>query len=464
LFFPFFIFEQLTNTGKTLATEGGTKLTSLLLQASPEVFSASNITILIIIILLLLLLTAITAGAETAYFSLSAKDVNYLKTKDQQSARQAVTLLEQPKMLLATILVANNFINIAIVITTNMLVRQVLPPDISVLASFLIQIVVVTFLLVLFGEVLPKVYATQNNMRMALFAAPVLNTMASLFGPISRMLVSSTNYIEDKIGTKTGNSISSEDFEHAIELTVGHTATREEVNIFKGILKFGNITVRQIMHTRLDVSGVPNDLNFPQVQKLVTDAGYSRLPVYKDSLDTIVGMLYTKDFLPHAEDDNFNWHALIRPAYFVHETKLIEDLLKEFQQKRIHFAIVVDEFGGTSGVVTLEDIMEEIIGDIRDEFDEEDLHFKKIDDHNYIFEGKTLINDVCRLIGEPSDTFENVRGESDSLGGLILEISGKFPAVNETISYEQFDFTVLNIDRMRIERVKLTINEADEER
>lgn len=447
-----------------MATEGGTKLTSLLLQASPEVFSASNITILIIIILLLLLLTAITAGAETAYFSLSSKDVNYLKTKEQPSARQAVTLLEQPKMLLATILVANNFINIAIVITTNMLVRQVLPPDISVVASFLIQIVVVTFLLVLFGEVLPKVYATQNNMRMALFAAPVLNVMASLFGPISRMLVSSTNYIEDKIGTKAGNAISSEDFEHAIELTVGHTATREEVNIFKGILKFGNITVRQIMHTRLDVSGVPNDLNFPEVQQLAIEAGYSRLPVYKDSLDTIVGMLYTKDFLPHAEDDNFNWHTLIRPAYFVHETKLIEDLLKEFQQKRIHFAIVVDEFGGTSGVVTLEDIMEEIIGDIRDEFDEEDLHFKKIDDHNYIFEGKTLINDVCRLIGEPSDTFENVRGESDSLGGLILEISGKFPAVNETISYEQFDFTVLNIDRMRIERVKLTINEADEER
>lgn len=447
-----------------MATEGGAKLTTLLLQAGPEVFSASNITILIIIILVLLLLTAITAGAETAYFSLSAKDVNYLKTKDQQSARQAVTLLEQPKMLLATILVANNFINIAIVITTNMLVRQVLPADIGIVVSFLIQVVVVTFLLVLFGEVLPKVYATQNNMRMALFAAPVLNTMASLFSPISRMLVSSTNYIEDKIGGKTANAISSEDFEHAIELTVGHTATREEVNIFKGILKFGNITVRQIMHTRLDVSGVPNDLTFPEVQKLVTEAGYSRLPVYKDSLDTIVGMLYTKDFLPHAEDDRFDWHTLIRPAYFVHETKLIEDLLKEFQQKRIHFAIVVDEFGGTSGIVTLEDIMEEIIGDIRDEFDEDDLHFKKIDDHNFIFEGKTLINDVCRLIGEPSDTFENVRGESDSLGGLILEISGKFPAVNETISYEQFDFTVLNIDRMRIERVKLTINEADEER
>jgi CBS domain containing-hemolysin-like protein len=266
-------------------------------------------------------------------------------------------------------------------------------------------------------------------MRMALFSAPVLNIISGIFKPVSKILVSSTNYIEGKIGNKPAAGLSNEDFEHAIELTVGHTATREEVNIFKGILKFGQITVRQIMRTRLDVSGIPHELKFPQVQKLAIDVGYSRLPVHRENLDTVVGMIHTKDFLPHTDDDNFDWHTLIRPAYFVHEAKLIEDLLKEFQQKRIHFAIVVDEFGGTSGIVTLEDIMEEIIGDIKDEFDEEDLHFRKIDNHNFIFEGKTLINDVCRLIGEPSDTFENVRGESDSLAGLILEISGKFPAV-----------------------------------
>lgn len=445
------------------ATDGETNFTFLLLQASSGVFSASNITILIIIILVLLLMTAITAGAETAYFSMTAKDINFLKTQEQANARQAIRLLDQPKHLLATILVANNFINIAIVITTNLLVNNLLPPGISVVMLFIIQVIVVTFLLVLFGEVLPKVYATQNNMRMALFAAPVLKIMSSIFSPVSKMLVSSTNYIENKLGTKTGGNISSEDFEHAIELTVGHTATREEVNIFKGILKFGNITVRQIMRTRHDVSGIPFEFSFPEVQKLAIEVGYSRLPVYKESLDKITGMIHTKDFLPHNEDDNFDWHQLIRPAYFVHEGKLIEDLLKEFQQKRIHFAIVVDEFGGTSGIVTLEDIMEEIIGDIKDEFDEEDLHFKKIDSHNFIFEGKTLINDVCRLIGEPSDTFDAVRGESDSLAGMILEISGKFPAINETISYEHYDFTVLNIDKMRIQRVKLTINELDEE-
>jgi gliding motility-associated protein GldE len=410
-----------------------------------------------------LLLTAITAGAETAYFSLTAKDINYLKLKEEGSARQTLNLLEQPKRLLATILVANNFINIAIVIATNLLVNQLLPDSISPVMLFLVQVVAVTFLLVLFGEVLPKVYATQNNLKMALFSAPVLSAMSRLFKPVSNVLVSSTNYIETKLGNKTANNISNEDFEHAIELTVGHTATREEVNIFKGILKFGSITARQIMRTRMDVSGVPHELNFPELQKLAIEVGYSRMPVYKESLDKVVGIIYTKDFLPHTEDTNFDWHTLIRPAYFVHEGKFIEDLLKEFQQKRIHFAVVVDEFGGTSGIVTLEDIMEEIIGDIKDEFDEDDLHFKKIDDHNFIFEGKTLINDVARMIGLPSDEFEDVRGESDSLAGLILEISGKFPAVNETVSYKHYDFTVLNIDKMRIQRVKLTINEEGEE-
>lgn len=445
--------------------EGGTIPLTLLLQAAPQAFSVSNITILIIIILVLLLVTAITAGAETAYFSLKAKDINYLKTKEQQSARQVIQLLEQPKMLLATILVANNFVNIAIVITTSMLVGSILvgmgiAPD--GWQAFLIQVVAVTFLLVLFGEVLPKVYATQNNMRMALFSAPVLKLMLNAFRPVSRMLVSSTSYIEGKLGNK-GANISNEDFEHAIEITVGHTATREEVNIFKGILKFGNITARQIMRTRMDVAGIPQEFTFPEVQKYAIEMGYSRMPVYKENLDKIVGMIHTKDFLPHTEDDHFDWHVLIRPAYFVHEGKLIEDLLHEFQQKRIHLAVVVDEFGGTSGIVTLEDIMEEIIGDIKDEFDEEDVNYKKLDDHNYIFEGKTLINDVCRVIGLPSDTFDNVRGESDSVAGLLLEISGKFPAVNETVTYQHFDFTVLETDKMRIRRIKLTINEPSEE-
>ncbi len=445
------------------STEGDTSFHPLFLEISNVAFSTSSATILIVTILVLLLMTGITAGAETAYFSLSAKDINFLKSTDRAGARTATQLLDQPKRLLATILVANNFINIAIVITTDMLVNSLLHGlHLNHVVSFLIQVVCVTFLLVLFGEVLPKVYATQNNLRMALLSAPFLQALSWLFKPVSGFLVSSTRFIEGRIGTKSSN-ISSEDFEHAIELTVGHSATQEEVNIFKGILKFGNITARQVMRTRMDVSGLDADLTFPEVRKHCIDVGYSRLPVFNENLDTIAGMIHTKDFLPHIDDDNYNWHALIRPAFFVHESKLIEDLLKEFQQKRQHFAIVVDEFGGTSGIITLEDIMEEIIGDIKDEFDEDDLHYKKLDDHNFVFEGKTLINDVCRIIGLPSDEFDAVRGESDSLAGLVLEISGKFVAVNEIVKHQQYDFTIMAVEKMRINRVKLTINPIRDE-
>lgn len=442
------------------SSEGDPNMFPLFLDSTVTAFSPSSATILIVAILVLLLMTAVIAGAETAFFSLSAKDISFLKTKEKSSARTAAQLLEQPKRLLATILVANNFINIAIVVTTDLFVRSLLPDNMNAIAAFLIQVVCVTFLLVLFGEVLPKVYATQNNLRMALISAPFLQALNWICGPLSRILVSSTRFIDGRLGTKAAN-ISSEDFEHAIELTVGHTATREEVNIFKGILKFGNITARQVMRTRLDVSGIDYDMNFSEVRQFCIEVGYSRLPVYKENLDTIVGMIHTKDFLPHIDTDDFEWHTLVRNATFVHESRLIEDLLQEFQQKRQHFAIVVDEFGGTSGIITLEDIMEEIIGDIKDEFDEDDLHYKKIDDNNFIFEGKTLINDVCRVLGVSSDEFDAARGESDSLAGLVLEISGKFVSVNELVSYQQYDFTVLAVEKMRITRIKLTINHSN---
>ncbi|HTN47741.1 MAG TPA: gliding motility-associated protein GldE [Flavipsychrobacter sp.] len=424
-----------------------------------ETIPVSNVTLFLIAILFLLLLTAIVSGAETAFFSLSAKDIDYLKTKNKQSSRQVIELLEQPKMLMATATVAKCFLNVAIIIATNFLVKHFLGSELNVWVSLLLQVLAVAFLLVLFGSVLPKVYAAQNSMRMALFAAPVMHLATSLFSSISRMVVSSDEFIEDK--THTTANFSDEDFEQVIEATVGHTTTLQEVNIFKGIIKFGNITVRQIMRTRLDVSGVPYGYNFLQVKRFATDNGYSRMPVYKDSLDTIVGIINSKDFLFH-DDPNFDWHSLLRPVHYVHENKLIKDLRKEFQENRTHFAVVVDEFGGTSGIVTLEDIMEEIIGDIRDEFDEDELQFKKIDENNYIFEGKTLINDVCRSIQESPEVFDKVRGESNSLAGLLLEISGKFPAINEIINYKNFDFTVLEIDRMRIKRVKITIERVQD--
>lgn len=438
-------------------------LVPFLLQGTP--FPATDVTILIIVILVLLTLTAITAGAETAYFSLRAKDINYLKTKEGPGPRQALDLIEQPKLLLATILVSNTALSIAIIIASNMLVMTLVPRGgLSSVVLFGIQVVLVTFLLVMFGAVLPKVYAAQHGLRMALFSAPLLRVLTNIFRPVSRTLVSSTAYFEERLAAKPSALISTEDFEQAIEQTVGHTATREEVAIFKGIVKFSAITARQIMRSRLDVTAVPEDAPFAEVQRISREARHSRLPVYRGNLDTVVGILHTKDLLPHSGMDAYDWHPLIRPSYFVHEGKLIAELRREFQDGRIHMAVVVDEFGGTSGIVTLEDIMEEIIGEIRDEHDEDVLHYKKLDDRSYLFEGKTLINDAARAMGLSPDVFDTVRGESDSVAGLVLELLGKFPTLNETVVHEGYEFTVLELDRMRVKKVKVTAPEgaADE--
>lgn len=435
----------------------------MLVSLATNALPVSNYTALITIILILLLFSTIISGAETAFFSLSTKDIDYLKTHNEGNKRTVIELLQQPKALLATLLIARAFINIAIIVITDYLLILTIEDSLHPAISFLVQILAISFLLVLFSAVLPKVYAKQNTMRMALFAAPVVNFMVSIFSPIGNMLINSTTYIDEKI-EHYGNDFdkTGDDFERKLELSMGQTATHEEVDIFKGIMRFQNITARQIMHTRLDVSGIPYGYDFQQLQRFIITTGYSRMPVYQDSLDTIVGMIHSKDLLPHLDDPTFDWHTIVRPAYYVPENKLVDDLLKEFQQKRVHFAVLVDEFGGTSGIVTLEDIMEEIIGDIKDEFDEDDPNFKKINDDNYIFEGKTLIIDVCRFIDVSSDTFDKVRGESDSLAGLILEIAGKFPAINEIITYENFEFTILETDRMRIKRVKVQINRDKE--
>lgn len=445
-----------------------TNLTNTLLTAN---LSANAHVTLAILIVVLLLLTALIAGSEVAFFSLSAKDMNYIKQKEDAGYRNVLRLLENPKRLLATLLIGNNFLSIGVIISTNLLFSSLLDfralaPGLSesliYLINLLIQVVLVTFFLVLFGEVLPKVYATQNNLRLSMFTAPFILVLDKLFSPLSNFLVNSTNFIEGRFSTRSKKDISNEDMENAIELTVGHSATKQEVNIFKGILKFGEITVKQIMRTRLDVSGLDLQWDYARMKNQVVETGFSRLPVYEESLDQVKGILYSKDLLPHLDQPDFDWHNLIRTAYFVHETKLIEDLLKEFQQKRIHMAIVVDEFGGTSGIVTLEDIMEEIIGEIKDEFDDDETFVKKLDEHNFIFEGKTLINDVCRIIAVPVERFEDVRGESDSLGGMVLEIAGKFPAQNEILSFENFDFTVLQQDQRRLLKIKLTIQPETE--
>jgi gliding motility-associated protein GldE len=429
--------------------------------------SANSLVVLGILIVILLILSAIISGSEVALFSLSANDINHLKTKERPSYQTVLRLLENPKRLLATILIGNNFINIAVIISANLFFKEVLNvqalfPGLAAsmlpTVDVLLQIVVVTIFLVLFGEVLPKVYATQNNLTMSVYTAPFIYFIHKLVAPLSHFLVNSTHFIEHRLASKNKKELSNEDLEHAIELTVGHTATKEEKNIFKGILKFGEITVKQIMRTRLDVSALDYRWPHNMVKKQVRETGFSRLPVYEESLDQIKGSLYTKDLLSFTSNTDHDWHALIRPAYFVHESKLIEDLLHEFQLKRIHMAIVVDEFGGTSGLVTLEDIMEEIIGDIRDEFDDDELVMKKIDDSNYIFEGKTLINDFCKVLAIPTELFETVRGESDSLAGLVLEIAGKFPTTADVYRFAHFEFRVIQLDKRRLQKIKVSLH------
>jgi gliding motility-associated protein GldE len=331
--------------------------------------------------------------------------------------------------------------------------------------TFLIKVLAVTFLLVLFGEVLPKVWATNHKIWFASTASLLIEIFHSLFFSLSRRLVNFSDNIEQKFSPNNSSLLDNSQLDYAIDLLPDHEATIEEKLILKGIRKFSDTPVRQVMRTRLDVNGIDFSSKFEDVIKRVEELHYSRLPVYRNNLDEVVGMLHTKDLLPHvnaSKVENYDWHSLIRPPFFVHEQKLIEDLLQEFRNRRIHFALVVDEFGGTSGIVTLEDIMEEIIGDIRDEFDDEESANKKIDDYTYIFEGKTMINDVCKAMSLPGDTFEGVRGDSDSLAGLVLEIAGEFPQIGEEVESGDFVFIPLDINKNRIDKIKLVIKPAAE--
>jgi putative hemolysin len=421
---------------------------------SPILLAANvqGTTLLVILILVLLIISYFLSGAEVAFFSLSHKDINMLKTKQGSSWKRIINLLDEPKLLLASLRIGNALVNIAIIILANFLIDQLLPIKNSFwTVDLILKVLLVTFFLILFGEVLPKVYASQNNLRFARDASYLVEIIHLLFRRISSAVVATTDRVEKSLGADYGGS-------HFEELEEDSNASEEEKNILRGIAKFGNITVKQIMRTRLDVSGIEYNTSFEDLIKQIEVLHYSRIPVYRNSLDEVMGLIHTKDILPFInEASDFDWHTLMRQPYFVHEQKMIEDLLQDFRSRKTHFAIVVDEFGGTSGIVTLEDIMEEIIGDIRDEFDEEESPNRKIDDNNYIFEGRTMINDVCKIIGLPLDTFDEVKGESDSLAGLILEISGKIPAENEEVEVGDFKFTILEIERNRIQKVKLTI-------
>lgn len=415
-------------------------------------------TVFIFAVILLFSLSFLLSGAQVAYFSLSIKDINILKTRTQPSYRRIVNLLESPKNLYTGIVIANSIVNVAIILIANMLldqwVYQLMLPDVLIT---IIKIAIITIAVVVFAEILPKVWASHHKIWFASTSSMVVEFTSLLFTRISRQVVYLNHTIESSFRSKnSGND--ERDAQMDIDLLDEEDASTEQKQILKGILKFGNTTVKQTMRTRLDVVGIDITSDYNQVLHKVSDMIYSRIPVYNGNLDEIIGILHTKDLLPHLrETADFDWQTLLRSVYYVHEQKLIEDLLQEFRNRRIHMAVVVDEFGGTSGIITLEDVIEEIVGDIQDEFDEEENLNYKIDSHNFVFEGKTMINDAFKIMHIPTNSIDHIRGDSDSLAGLVLEIAGEFPQENAELKANGFIFKPLQISKNRILKIQVTI-------
>ena len=404
---------------------------------------------------LLLLCSALISGSEVAFFSLNP---NKWQEKDITKGKEVIKkLLHRPNHLLATILITNNFVNVAIIILSTYITAGLFNFNGFPILEFIIQVVVVTFLLLLLGEVIPKVFANQNELAFASFMSTPINILSKVFNPLSSVLVVTTSIIEKRFQNK-GYQISVDELSTALDLAGENDTNEEEKRILRSIVEFGNIDVKEIMKSRVDVVAIEEQTSFEEVKKLVVSSGYSRIPVYKENFDTILGILYIKDMLPHIKEGQFNWTSLVRTPFFVPESKMIDDLLKEFQDKKIHLAIVVDEYGGTSGIVTLEDIIEEIVGEINDEFDDDGIMFSKLDNSNYIFEGKTSLNDVLKTIDGEIDYFDEVKGDADTLAGLILELKGNIPEKGEVLVYKPYTFTIESVDQRRVKRVKLSIN------
>ena len=410
----------------------------------------------IVVLIILLLLSALISGSEVAFFSLGAGELEELEEDAPKHSRIKI-LLDKPEELLGTILISNNFVNVGIVILSTFLLNTFFSPELwSPLLTFIVEILAITGVLLLFGEILPKVYANTARLNFARFVVPFIFRLHKILKPISKRLSKTINRINIEGRTP---SLSVDDLEQALELTTDEHTTEDEQRILKGIVRFGSTTVKEVMTPRTSVIAIDIKAPFHDTLTHIVDKGYSRIPVYEEQLDQIKGLLYVKDLLPYVDaSDNFRWQDLIRTPFFVPESKKIDDLLKEFKQRRIHLAIVVDEFGGTSGVISLEDVLEEIVGEISDEFDDDDLVYSKLDNHNYVFEAQTPLIDFCRVLDLPKDIFESVDGESDSLAGLVLELAGKFLEKNEEITYEAFTFKVESVDQRKLIRIKVTVN------
>ncbi len=411
----------------------------------------------IALLIVLLVCSALISGAEVALFSLTKTDVKEGLEHKSVAMEILARLLERPKKLLATILVANNFINIAIVLLFAFIGETVFVTITNTLLRFLVEVVSATFLILLFGEIIPKIYASRNSVKFASFMARPLKVLDVLFSPLSLPMRYVTIQIQNKFGKQRSN-LSVDQLSQALELTNHEDTSQEEHKILQGIVSFGNTDTKQVMRPRMDLFALSIETPFETMIQDIIANGYSRIPVYEESIDTIKGVLYVKDLLPHLNKKTFNWTSILREPFFVPENKKLDDLMVEFQTKKVHLAVVVDEYGGTSGLVSLEDIIEEIVGDISDEYDDEDLVYTKLDDHNYSFEGKTPLKDVYKIVGIPDiNNFEAVKGEAETLAGFVLEISGGFPRIGSKLNFKNYVFTIEALERKRIKQIKLTL-------
>lgn len=411
----------------------------------------------VILIVILLACSALISGAEVAFFSLTRADIDN-GLEEKSTAFQIISrLLERPKKLLATILVANNFINIAVVILFASIGNYIFHQITIGWLRFTLEVVVVTFLILLFGEIIPKIYANRNRIKFAIFMAKPVKVLDVIFSPISLPMRSITLGIHHKLGKQKSN-LSVDQLSQALELTGEHETTKEEHKILQGIVSFGNTDTKQVMRPRIDIFALNADLKYAEIIPEIIENGYSRIPIYKETIDNVVGILYVKDLIPYIDRKQFDWTTLLRDPFFVPENKKLDDLMAEFQEKKVHLAVVVDEYGGTSGLVSLEDVIEEIVGDISDEFDDDDLTYNKIDENNYSFDGKTPLKDFYKIISLEDDSdFENNKGEAETLAGFVLEISGTFPRRNSKINFKNYVFTIEALDKKRIKLLKFTI-------
>ena len=412
----------------------------------------------LIVSILLLCFSALISASEVAFFSLDPKTLNELEESESKADRNILRLLKIPQRLLATMLIGNNFLNVAVIFLLTYFTNTILNFDSAPLLGFIFQTIIITFAILLFAEIIPKVYATQFALKTAVYTVPYLSAIEKLFGVFVSFLVNSTSFVNNRLAKHNHSNISMDELSHALELTSNNKD--EDTEILEGIIKFGNIQVVDIMTSRVDMVIVDIKTNYKKLLEIKIESGYSRIPVYAGTRDNIKGLLYSKDLLPHLDKPaNFRWQTLIRPAYYVPETKKIDDLLNEFQTNKVHLAIVVDEYGGTSGLVTLEDILEEIVGDISDEYDNEEVLFTKIDNHTFIFEAKILLNDFFKIAEIEEDDFVKVTEEVETLAGLILELKGDIPAKNERIDYGRYVFEIVAADNRRIKKVKLYIKD-----